>query len=133
MSLELTGKLVNLLNQESGDSKQKPGTQWVKQNFIMETPGDYPKKVCITAWSENVKKIQEIPLESNVKAFFNLESREFNGKWYTDAKLWKIEVVSGSVPPPPGDSPSGNRTMNAVVETAEPLQNNNMQEDDLPF
>ena len=130
MSLELTGKLVTSLPAESGQGAKGP---WTKQSFIIETIEQYPKKVCIIAWNENVKRVADINPESTVKAAINIESREYNGKWYTDIRLWKIEVVSGSAIHRPEDIPSGDRTMNAVAETADPIQNNNMQEDDLPF
>ena len=129
MSLELTGKLVTSLPAESGQGAKGP---WTKQSFIIETIEQYPKKVCIIAWNENVKRVADINPESTVKAAINIESREYNGKWYTDIRLWKIEVVSGSNAPQM-DAPSGVRTMNTVAETADPMQNNNMQEDDLPF
>ncbi len=88
MSLDITGKLITKLPQQSGQGKN--GT-WTKQDFVIETQEQFPKKVCIAAWGEKAKELDNIAIGDTLKIGFNVESREFNGKWYTDVKAWKIE------------------------------------------
>jgi hypothetical protein len=92
--MEISGTVVNLLPMQTGQGKNGA---WKKQEFILETPGQYPKKVCISLWGE---KIDENKLVSGDKitASINIESREFNGRWYTDVRAWKIQkgVAAGS-------------------------------------
>lgn len=88
MSLDITGKLINKLPQQSGQGKN--GT-WVKQDFVIETQEQFPKKVCISLWGDKVKELDSIAIGETLKLGINVESREFNGKWYTDVKAWKIE------------------------------------------
>jgi hypothetical protein len=106
MSLEITGKLVTKLAQQSGQGKN--GT-WIKQDFIIETQEQFPKKVCISLWGEKAKELDNYAIGETMKAGINVESREFNGKWYTDVKAWRIEKASTSkgngndLPPMPTD------------------------------
>lgn len=89
MSLEITATLKQVLPPITGQSKNGP---WSKQDFIIETPGDYPKKVCCTMWGDKANMLQSLSSGQEVKVFFDVESREYNGKWYTDVKAWKIEA-----------------------------------------
>ena len=120
--MDITGKLVLQLEEQGGEGKNGP---WKKRNFVLETSADkYPKKVCITAWSDQADQIMKIGIGSTVKVSFDLESREYNGKWYTDAKAWKIESQGG------GSSesiPSSNEYASADISGAP------MGADDLPF
>jgi hypothetical protein len=63
--------------------------QWKKQDMIVETDGQYPKKICISVWGEKIN-------EDQLKIDFDVESREYSGWWYTDVKAWKIEVEGAS-------------------------------------
>jgi hypothetical protein len=92
MALELTGKLIKVLNPQSGQGKN--GT-WQKQEFVIETADQYPKKICITAWSEKVDDLAKFSMGDNLKVSVNLESREYNEKWYTEARAWRIEADNG--------------------------------------
>jgi hypothetical protein len=88
MSLELTGKILTLLPPQSGNSQRG---SWQKQDFIIETEDQYPKKICISVWGDKVNELQKFKQGENIKASINIESREFNGKWYTDVKAWRLE------------------------------------------
>jgi hypothetical protein len=58
----------------------------------VETQEQYPKKVCFSAWGDKVSILKSFKTEDTVKVSFNIESREFNGRWYTDLRVWKIEA-----------------------------------------
>jgi hypothetical protein len=100
--MEITGKLIEKLPQQSGQGKN--GT-WVKQEFILETQDQFPKKVCIALWGDKVRDIDSIAIGENLKASINVESREFNSKWYTDVKAWKIDKVGASGASAPTNTP----------------------------
>ena len=87
MDLQLKGRVAQVLDEQSGEGKNG---QWRKQEFVLETGGDYPKQVCIVQWGDNIDKfgIQE---GESVTAHIDIQSREYNGRWYTDVKAWKIE------------------------------------------
>ena len=106
--MEIKGKVIQVNSLVTG---QGANGEWKKQEFIIETEGDYPKKVCICAWGD---KIAEFALKEGetVNVSVNVESREYNSRWYTDVKAWKVEKLPTT---------SAN---NAPAEQAE---------DDLPF
>ena len=85
--MELEGKIVQVNQLQSGQGKN--GT-WKKQEYIIETKSQYPKKVCVTVWGD---KIDQFNLNQNedVTLSIELESREYNGRWYTDVRAWKAE------------------------------------------
>jgi hypothetical protein len=96
--MDISGKLVELLPEQSGQGKT--GNTWRKRSFIIETISDqYPKRICIDAWADKVDFIQNLPIGTEVSVSFDLESREFNGKWYTNVKAWKIERKGGDSQP----------------------------------
>ena len=87
--MQLTAKLVALLPEQSGSGKNGV---WKKQDIIVETDGQYPKKVCISFWGDKFDR-QLLKVGAKLAISFDIESREFNGKWYTDVKGWKLESV----------------------------------------
>jgi len=96
--MEISGTVVSILPEMNGQGKN--GT-WRKQEFILETEGQYPKKVCITMWGD---KIDQFALSEGelVTASIDAESREYNQRWYTDLKAWKLEKgAAGSGQPAP--------------------------------
>lgn len=85
--MDITGKVVQVLEVESGTSKA--GNPWKKQNFVIETSAQYPKKVCLQLFGENVNSCPSVGDE--VKVSFDAESREWQGRWFTQLNAWKVE------------------------------------------
>ncbi|MFZ6000525.1 MAG: DUF3127 domain-containing protein [Bacteroidota bacterium] len=117
MSMDIKGKVVQLLAPQTGQGKK--GT-WRKQEFILETQAQYPKKVCLSMWGE---KIDQFALKTGdmVTVSVDLESREYNGRWYTEARAWKL-AKDGKGSSSEGVDPVGDEPF--VQDTAS---------DDLPF
>jgi hypothetical protein len=93
--MQLTAKLKQLLPLQYGTGKNG---EWRKQDIIVETDGQYPKKVCISIWGDKINA-QQLEIGNTIAIDFDAESREFSGRWYTDLKAWKIEFISsGSLP-----------------------------------
>lgn len=101
MALSVKGKVEQLLKPESGVSRA--GKEWKKQEFILETDEQFPKKVCFTLFGDKVDLANGLAQGQEVEVSFNLDSREYNGRWFTNANAWKIESVNeqGNVPEPP--------------------------------
>lgn len=115
--LKIKGKVVKILEEQSGKGKNGP---WRKQDFILETQGNYSKKVCITQWGDkidqfNVKEGEEITV------FIDIQSREYKGNWYTDVKAWKVERG--------GEGPAGDAPFN----DEEPTIDMSDMDHDVPF
>ena len=86
--MEIKGKIVQILPLQGGQTKA--GGEWKKQEYILETEGQYPKKVCFNLWGD---RIEQYPVAEGeeVTVSFDLDSREYNGRWYTEVRAWKIE------------------------------------------
>ena len=101
--MELTGKLVAI-----GDITEGQGARgtWRKQIFAIETMEQYPKKVAFMAWGDRCDDVAVLNLGDTLTVQFDVESREFNGKWYTDLKAWSIKGAQpqgapAQIPNPP--------------------------------
>ena len=120
MSMELKGKVVQLLPQQSGMGKKGP---WKKQEFIVETQSQYPKKVCLSLWGDKIDQYS-VTAGDLVTVSVDLESREYNGRWYTEARAWKLEK-NGSGGERNTADPIGDEPFNTGSTAA--------SADDLPF
>lgn len=103
--LNISGVVLNILPLQTGTSKA--GNQWQKQDFILETGGQYSRKVCICLFGDNVDKFP-LQVGQSVTASVDIESREFNGRWYTDVRAWNV-VYNGQqqgAPAPTATAPT---------------------------
>ncbi|MBR1550130.1 MAG: DUF3127 domain-containing protein [Bacteroidales bacterium] len=119
--MEITGKLIQLLPEVSGESARGP---WVRGGFVIETDGDYPRKVAFTAFGEErVAMAKNIPMGSPVQVTFTPESREFNEKWYTDLRASRIQpFVPGQMPAAGGYAWQGAAPVAGAQPAAAPTQ-----------
>ena len=96
MALELEGRITQKLPVQQGTSARGA---WAKQDFIFEyQEGNFPASICMNVWgADKVKDLERYQVGDKVKISFNLSSREYNGRWYTDVRAWRIEPV-GALP-----------------------------------
>jgi hypothetical protein len=135
--MDITGRLIQVLQEQGGEGKN--GNKWAKCDFVIETQEKYPKKVCLTAWNDLIGTVKGLPMESEVKVSFDISSREYNGRWYTDVKAWKVEPAGGgsSSSQPARSTNAGYSQANAGGNSGygegEGSQERHVSEDDLPF
>ena len=121
MALDITGKMIQKMNKTEGVSKA--GKPWSKQEFGIETMETYPRKVCLSVMNEKVTELEKFNAGDVITASLNIESREYQGRWYTDVRAWKISGQGGS------SAPAGE----TFYADPEPGFNNDSSTDDLPF
>ena len=143
--MNISGKVVQVLPIQSGTSKA--GNPWQRQEFILEQGGQYPRKVCISLFGDNVAKIPQVG--QDVMVSVDIDSREFNGRWYTEIKAWNIvyqpaqQVAQPAYQQPPAYQPQPTyqqpQPQPAYQQTAPqrqapaPAQAQPAVADDLPF
>ncbi len=125
--MEVTGKIILALPEMSGTSKA--GNAWKKREYVLETQEQYPKKVHFDFFGE---RADQYPLSvgDTIRLSFDIESREYNGRWFTSIRGWKAEKVdvnatnysSETIPTPPP-------VVNEITSVAIAGDDN----DDLPF
>jgi len=120
--VEITGKIIEILPEKSG---QSVNGEWRKQEFILETETSYPKKICFVVWGDKIEQFNLKKGES-VEVSVDLESREYNGRWYTDVKAWKVSKDQVSV---------SNEETNKEFDHYEPEKESKLSLDDgdIPF
>lgn len=87
--MELKGKIIQKLPPQGGISKN--GNAWKKQEYVLETLDAYPSKVKFDIFGD---KVDQYPMEvgDTVTIQFDIESREFNGRWYTDIHAYQASL-----------------------------------------
>ena len=87
--MEIQGKVVRLGGLTEGTSARGA---WRKQELIIETIEQYPKQVCLVCWGDRVAEAQNFTPGQIIKAQISIESRELNGKWYTDVRPFRFDI-----------------------------------------
>jgi len=85
--MKIQGRLKSKLPSETGHGQKG---QWYKQNFMFETLDKYPKQFAIQAWNDLQASMDKIPMGTVMELDVSIESREYNGKYYTDVKATAI-------------------------------------------
>ena len=133
--MEIIGKVVRLGNLVEGTSARGP---WRKQELIIETEEQYPRTVCLSCWTNQIDEIQKFAPGQTIKAQIEISSREFNGKWYTDVRVWRFDpvgatAVPAAAPAQPAPQPMMHQTPPAPAPTTEYFPPAEDSVDDLPF
>ena len=95
--MELIGKIILALPEASGTSKA--GNAWKKREYVLETSESFPKKVFFDFFGD---RADQYPLSvgHEIRLVFDIESREYNGRWYTSIRGIKAEPVGATAPAP---------------------------------
>ena len=102
--MEITGKVVRLGTLTEGTSARGP---WRKQELIIETEEQFPRTVCLICWTNQIEEIQRFAPGQTIKAQIDISSREFNGKWYTDVRVWRFDPIGvAAAPAAPAAAPA---------------------------
>jgi hypothetical protein len=86
--MEISGMVFIVLDSQSGTSNS--GNAWVRHAFVIETEGQYPKKIKFDYFSKDPNSKLSISEGDNVTVSFNVESRDYNGKWYSNINAYKV-------------------------------------------
>lgn len=91
--MEVRGKIVTVLPIQTGEGKN--GT-WKKQDYVIDydQQSQYPRKMMFNLWGDKIDQfnIQEGQM---VRVSFDIDCREYNGRWYNDIRAWKVEADDG--------------------------------------
>ncbi len=91
--MELKGKIYKILERQTGTGKKG---DWKKQTIVIEADnGKYPKKVAVTFWNDILDN-NNFSEGAELEVKFSVESREYNGKWYTDVTGFSIDKNTSS-------------------------------------
>jgi len=98
--MDIKGRLVKKMPAQTGQGRNG---EWKKQEFVIELEGTYPRFVCFSVWNDKLN-VDALSEGSVLNVFFDIESREFQGKWFTNLTAWKADSAEGgqhNAPPLP--------------------------------
>jgi len=96
--MDVVGKIIQVLPAQEGVGRN--GNPWKVQPYVLETLDQYPRKVHFEVFGEDRIKQNPCDVDQLVTVSFDIESREFNGRWYTSIRAWRIQQgdVTQAVP-----------------------------------
>ena len=127
--MELEGKIIKVLETRSGTSP-RTGSPWKLQSFVLETPGQYPRRMVFEVFGEERLNQMNIQEGQELKVSFDIDAREYNGRWFNDIRAYN--VIRGQQPVPgaqPVAAPS--EATSPFPPAQEPASEG--ASDDLPF
>lgn len=95
MEKVLYGKLAKKLPIEEGITPK--GNNWKKMQFLLEEEGDYKNQIIITLLNNKVDLLKHFKLGDNISVYYNIQCREYKGKYYTDIQAWQIRSYSSNI------------------------------------
>ncbi|MBQ4344877.1 MAG: DUF3127 domain-containing protein [Muribaculaceae bacterium] len=122
--MEVKGKIIVALPEQAGVSKA--GNNWKKKEYVLETQETYPKKIHFDFFGE---RADQYPLNVGdvITLSFDIDSREYNGRWFTSIRGWKAEKADATTPmAQPTMAPVGDMLPPPPAIVAD-------ESDDLPF
>lgn len=133
--MEVQVKVISKLDTVEGVSKSS-GKEFKYFTFIGETIEQYPRKIAFDVFGE--KRIANCQVNENevYNVSFDVESREFEGRWYTKANAWKSDLVSSSAmgEQPQNQHPEEDKTVAQITQQQAMQQDNSLGDDyQLPF
>jgi len=127
--MELTGIITNILPVQSGIGRS--GSEWKKQEIIIQPEAAFSKVICITLWGETID--ENIKRGDKISAVVDIVSREYQGKWYTTVKAWKINLLSAPNENEAESSSVKESNDNEDKEVEDLFRNDDDEDSGLPF
>ena len=123
--MELSGIIKAALPPASGVSA-KTGNAWMKQEYVIETVGDHPKRMAFTVFGEDKIKQFNLTVGTNYNIQFDIDAHEYQGRWYNDIRAYNATQL-----PQPVQKPAPIFTGGAVPYGETPPET--VAPNDLPF
>ena len=140
--MDLTGKVIAIMEARSGVSA-RTGNPWMTQEYVIEVPGTYPRRMVFNIFGEDKIKQFNIQAGEEITVQFDIDAREYNGRWFNDIRAWNIlrGPVAQTVPqataaaPFPPAQPAAGAAPQAATAPFPPAQEPAAEgaADDLPF
>lgn len=132
--MEFEGTVVAILQLVSGTSARG---EWKRQEVVFEQKGEYSRKVCVNFWGDRTADVARLKVGDMASVSANVESREYNGRWFTEVRAWRIAPVAAAAPapsnepfPPAGAFPPADMPFS---EEGSASSESSSTPDDLPF
>lgn len=125
--MEFTGKIIAVLPARGGISKN--GNEWKVQEYVIEDHGQYPRKMCFDVFG--TEKIEQFNIQQGeeLTVSFDVDAREYQGRWYNSIRAWKVDRVAQQA----AAQPVAPAAPQAMAPAPAPDFTASNSADDLPF
>ena len=133
--MEITGKII-AAGEPRGGTSARTGNSWKVQEFVIETHEQYPHRCMFSVFGEDRLKEFNIQVGDELTVSFDIDAREYNGRWYNDIRAWKIDRNAPQAAPSatPAAAPAGAPAPFPPAPAATPdFSATGNSDDDLPF
>lgn len=127
--MELAGRVIAVLEPKGGTSRN--GNEWKVQEYVIETHDQYPRRMCFDVFGDDKIKQFNIQIGEELNVSFDIDAREWQGRWFNSIRAWKVERVNADaqqMPPMEAPFPPLNAAPAAPVDFS-----SSDEKDDLPF
>ena len=131
--MELTGKIIAEFNERGGVSN-RPGNEWKAKSYVLEVPGDYPRKMVFDVFGADRLQAFNLQIGETVTVSFDIDAHEYNGRWFNDVRAFRIDrgqaapTASAEAAPAPEAAPVAPMAEPAPIPFEAPAPT-----DELPF
>ena len=95
--MQIQGNIVKVFEPRSGTSSS--GKQWCSLDFVVEVPGQYPRRIALNIFGEErIKALAPKEGEVNVVVDFDIDAHEYNGRWFNDIRAWRAVPATAPAP-----------------------------------
>ena len=115
--MDLTGRIIAVLPAQSGVSN-RTGNSWMSQDYVIEVPGQYPKRCVFRIFGEDRIKQFNLQMNEDVTVQFDIDAHEYQGRWFNDVRAYNI--IRGQVPPVAGAPVAGSTPFSPAPGAAAP-------------
>jgi len=134
--MDLLGKIIAILPAQSGVSS-RTGNPWMSQEYVLEVPGQYPRKMVFRLFGEDRIKQFNIQAGEEITVQFDIDAHEWNGRWFNEIRAYNIirGQAAGQVPAATPFPPAQDAAPQAANAPFPPAQEpaGEGSADDLPF
>ena len=123
--MDITGTVIAILPEQRFNGKNG---EVVKNQFVIEHGGQYKKKAVFGVLGEDRWKQMNVMQGADVQVSFDVDAREWNGKWFGELLAWRVQNVNGQQ-----QEQSAVPNAKPVEQAATQQQNGSQGSDDLPF
>ena len=95
--MEATGKIIAVMPAQQGMS-QRTGNQWMSQQYVLEVPGMYPKRMVFEVFGEVRIKTFNIQQGMEATVSFEIDAHEYNGRWFNEVRAWNVKPAGQQQP-----------------------------------
>lgn len=124
--MEFSGKIIAVLPERGGVSRN--GNEWKSQEYVIENHDQYPRKMCFDVFGADKIAQFNIQVGQELTVSFDIDAREWNGRWFNSLRAWKVEPNQAGAPMGAPVPPVSSVTPAASVDFAA-----TDEKDDLPF